>query len=187
MGRNGHRTAVSLVWRSLPLSRPGAALDCGWAAVRDEEGLLMNIRTCGFLLVSLLFLSSCGFSDSREAAAEVMAQYFAAIEGQDFQSAMAFYADGFFRDSSEQDWEAQLRRYNHQLGDLESYEAVSWNIKKNVGANAGTFVRVVYRTHYSRHPAVEQFILKKAQAADYRIIAHRIQAEAMPRGETQFI
>ena len=146
----------------------------------------MALRAWGFVLTLLLVLSSCGFSDSREAAAEVMEQYFAAIEGQDYPSAMACYADSFFKDSSRQAWEAQLRRYNHQLGDLESHEAVSWNVKKHAGANAGTFVRVVYRTHYSRHPALEQFILKKAQA-EYRIIAHRIQAEAMPQGETQFI
>jgi hypothetical protein len=146
----------------------------------------MALRRCGLLLTLLLVMSGCGFSDSREAAAEVMEQYFAAIEGQDYLSATAFYADGFFKESSRQDWEDQLRRYNRQLGDLESYEAVSWNVKKHVGANAGTFVRVVYRTHYSRHPALEQFILKKAQT-EYRIVAHRIQAEAMPRGETQFI
>ena len=147
----------------------------------------MTFRTCGLLLTMLLLLSGCGFSDSRKAAAEVMEQYFAAIEGQDYPSATACYADSFFKASSRQAWEDQLRRYNRQLGDLESHEAISWNVKKHAGANAGTFVRVVYRTHYSRHPAVEQFILKKAQAEDYRIIAHRIQAEAMPRGETQFI
>jgi len=146
----------------------------------------MQLRTCGLLLVLLLLLSGCGFSDSRDAAANVMEQYFAAIEGQDYPAAMAFYADSFFRESSRQDWEAQLRRYNRQLGDLESHEALSWNVKKHVGAKAGTFVRVVYKTRYSRHPALEQFILKKTRDA-YRIIAHRIQAEGVPQGETQFI
>jgi len=146
----------------------------------------MEFRTCGLLLSLLLLLAGCGFSDSREAAAEVMEQYFAAIEGQDYPSAVTYYADDFFKDASRQEWEDQLRRYNRQLGDLQSYEAVSWNVKKHAGSNAGTFVRVVYKTRYSRHPAVEQFILKKMQD-DYRIVAHRIQAEAMPKGETQFI
>ena len=146
----------------------------------------MTFRTCGLLLTMLLLLSGCGFSDSRKAAAEVMEQYFTALKGQDFPSALACYADAFFEDTSRQEWEAQLRHYNRQLGDLESYEAVSWNIQKHAGSNVGTFVRVIYRTRYSRHPAVEQFILTKVQE-DYRIVAHRIQAEAMPQGETQFI
>ena len=148
----------------------------------------MKFRACGALLTLLLLLSGCGFSDSREAAAEVMEEYFTAIKGQDYASAMAFYADGFFADASRQEWEARLRQYNRRLGDLESYEAVSWNVQKHAGSNAGTFVRVIYKTSYSRHPAVEQFILKKMPDA-YRIVAHRIQAEAMPQGEgeTQFI
>lgn len=146
----------------------------------------MGVRTRGLLLILLLFLSSCGFGDSRKAAEQVMGEYFAAIEAQDYASAMGYYAETFFREASRGDWEAQLRRYNRELGDLESFEAVSWNIKQRVGSNGGTLVQVVYKTRYSRHPAVEQFILKKAEA-DFRIIAHRIQAAEMPRGETQFI
>lgn len=145
----------------------------------------MRARTCGLLLI-LLLLSSCGFGDSRKAAEQMMGQYFAAIEAQDYSSAMGFYAETFFKDASRGDWEAQLRRYNRQLGDLESFEAVSWNIKKHVGGNGGTLVRVVYKTRYARHPAVEHFILKKAEA-DFRIIAHRIDAAVMPQGETHFI
>ena len=146
----------------------------------------MKFRTCGLLLALLLLLSGCGFNDSRDAAAEVMTHYFTAIKGQDYPSALALYADAFFGETSRQEWEAQLRHYNRQLGDLESYEAVSWNIQKHAGSNVGTFVRVIYRTRYSRHPAVEQFILTKVQDA-YRIVAHRIQPETVPRGETQFI
>ena len=146
----------------------------------------MGVRTSGLLLALLLSLASCGFGDSRKAAEQMMGKYFAAIEAQDYSSAMGFYAETFFKDASRGDWEAQLRHYNRQLGDLESFEAVSWNIKKHVGSNAGTFVRVVYKTRYSRHPAVEQFILKRAET-DFRIIAHRIDAAGMPRGETQFI
>jgi len=146
----------------------------------------MSHRKIGVLLSLLLLLSGCGFSSSKEAVAEVMTQYFAAIEARDYPAAMDFYAETFFKDASRDAWEAQLHKYNRELGDLESYEAVNWNVKKNVGANAGTFVQVVYKTDYSRHPAVEKFILKKA-AAGFRIIAHRIDAKDMPKGKTEFI
>ncbi len=139
-------------------------------------------------LTLLLFLMGCGFSSSREDAAEIMEMYFAAIEGQDFQAAMAFYAETFFKESSRKSWESKLKGYNRQLGNLESYEAISWKVKKNMGANAGTFVQAVYRTRYSRRPAVEQFILKKADAG-FQIIAHRIEAKEVGKGKgkTEYI
>lgn len=143
-------------------------------------------RKIGLLLPLLLLLSSCGFSASREDAAEVMTHYFRAIEARDYPAAMDYYAEAFFKNASREAWEAQLRKYNRQLGDLESFKAVNWNVKKNVGTNAGTLVQVVYKTDYSRHPAVEQFILKKA-AAGFRIIAHRIDAKDLPRGKTELI
>lgn len=146
----------------------------------------MSHRKIGVLLSLLLLLSGCGFSSSKEAVAEVMTQYFTAIEARDYPAAMDFYAETFFKDASRDAWEAQLHKYNRELGDLESYEAVNWNVKKNVGANAGTFVQVVYKIDYSRHPAIEKFILKKA-AAGFRIIAHRIDAKDMPKGKTEFI
>ena len=142
-------------------------------------------RMAGAIVLATL-LAACGFSGSREAASEVMARYFDAIQNRDYTAAVEVYADSFFRDSSRETWEAQLEGYTRQLGDLEFYEAVSWNVKKHVGANAGTFVRIVYRTRYTRQPAVEQFILKEADAG-FRIIAHRIEARNLPQGETFFI
>ena len=138
------------------------------------------------LVVLLLVLSGCGISSSKDDAAEVMTRYFAAIEARDYPAAMAYYAETFFKETSRDTWEAQLQRYNRRLGNLESFEAVNWNVKKNVGANAGTYVQVIYKTRYARHPAVEKFILKKA-AAGFRIIVHRVEARGVPRGKTESI
>ena len=143
-------------------------------------------RKIGLLLALWLLLSSCGFSDNRVAVAEVMTQYFTAIEARDYPAAMDFYAEAFFKNTTRDAWEAQLHKYNRQLGHLESFEAVNLNVKKKMGANAGTFVQVVYKTEYARHPAVEKFILKKA-AVGFRIIAHRIDAKHLPQGKTEFI
>ena len=142
--------------------------------------------TIGVWLILMLAAAGCGFSASREAAADAMSHYFEAVERHDYAAALAVYADSFFRDTSREAWEAQLEGYNRRLGDLMSYEAVSWNVKKHVGANGGTFVKVIYKTRYSRQPAVEQFILKKADG-DFVIIAHHIQAKALPQGKTYAI
>ena len=143
-------------------------------------------RIIGLWLVLGLLMSGCGFSASREAAAKTMARYFEALKQHDYAAALAVYADSFFKDVSREAWEVRLEDYMRQLGDLQRYEAVRWNVKKHVGANAGTFVKVVYNTRYARQPAVEQFILKKADG-DFVIIAHRIEAKSLPRGETHFI
>ena len=145
----------------------------------------MSLRKIGLLML-LLVLSGCGFSSSKEDAAEVMTQYFAAIQAQDFPEAMAYYAETFFKETSRETWEDQLHRYNRRLGNLESFEAVNWNVKKNVGTNAGTYVQVIYKTTYARHQAVEKFILKKA-AAGFRIIVHRVEARGIPKGKSQSI
>ena len=143
-------------------------------------------RIVGWGLILVLVAAGCGFSASREAAAEAMAGYFAAMERRDYTAAVAVYADSFFRDITREAWEAQLEGTTRQLGNLESYEAVSWNVKEHVGVNAGTFVKVIYKTHYSRQPAVEQFILKKADGG-FVIIAHRIKAKNLPQGKTHFV
>jgi hypothetical protein len=139
----------------------------------------------GWLILALV-VAGCGFSASQEAAAESMARYFAAVERRDYAAALAVCADSFFEDTSREAREAELADHARRLGDLLSYEALSWNVKKNVGAKAGTFVKVVYKTRYSRQLAVERFILKKADG-DFVIIAHQIEARNLPRGETHFI
>ena len=143
-------------------------------------------RIVGLGLILALLAAGCGFSANREAAAEAMSAYFAAIERRDYTAATAVYADSFFKDITREAWEAQLEDTTGRLGNLESYEAVSWNVKKHVGANAGTFVKVAYKTRYSRQPALEQFILKKVEG-DFVIIAHRIEAKNLPQGKTYFI
>lgn len=143
-------------------------------------------RMVGLALILALLATGCSFSASREAAEEAMADYFAAIERRDYAAAMDVCADSFFKDVSREAWEARLAGTTRRLGDLQSYEAVSWNVKKSVGANGGTFVQVIYQTRYTRRPAVEQFILKKADG-DFRIIAHRIDARDLPQGKTHFI
>lgn len=143
-------------------------------------------RIIGCWLVLALLTTGCGFSASREQAAETVARYFEALEQRDYTAALAVYADSFFREVSREAREAQLEGYTRQLGDLQAYEAVRWDVKKHVGANAGTFVKVVYKTRYSRQPAVEQFILRKADG-DFVIISHRIEARNLPKGRTHFI
>lgn len=137
-------------------------------------------------VLTLLLVVNCGFSSSKDDAAEVMTRYFAAIEARDYPAAMAYYAETFFKETSRNAWKAQLLSYNRRLGNLESFEAVNWNVKKNVGANAGTYVQVIYKTIYARHPAVEKFILKEAPAG-FRIIVHRVEARGMPKGRSQSI
>jgi hypothetical protein len=115
-----------------------------------------------------------------------MDQYFAAIQAQDYPAAMALCADAFFQNTSRAIRQAELKGYQRRFGDLQSFEAISWNVQKKVGANAGTLVQIVYRTRYSRHPAVERFVLKKAEAG-FRIIAHRLEVKGMPKGKPEFI
>ena len=146
----------------------------------------MTYRKIGLLLLFMLLLGGCGFSSSKEDAGKIMDQYFAAIQEQDYPAAMAFCAEAFFQDASREVRQARLKGYHRQFGDLQSFEAVSWNVKKKMGTNAGTFVQVVYRTRYSRPPALERFVLKEV-AAGFRIIAHRVEAGGGPKGKTEFI
>jgi hypothetical protein len=147
-----------------------------------------TMRCAGFWIgLLLMLLGGCGFSGSREDAAEIMEHYFTAIEARDYHAATAYYAAAFFEKTPRDRWEATLQGYNRELGDLEHYAAVRWNVKKHVGVDGGTFVQVTYKTSYSRHPATETFILQKGDAG-FRIIAHRVQAKGAPKGgKTEFI
>ena len=138
-------------------------------------------------LIGFLLPASCGFSSSQEDAAGIMNHYFTALADQNYAGAVDYFADELLKKTSRPKWEAKLRGYNRQLGNLESFEAVSWNVQRKMGTDAMTLVKVVYQTRYSRRPAVETFILKKGDQG-FQIVAHRMTIEdGPPEGRTDYI
>lgn len=141
------------------------------------------------VLLAILLLAHCGFSQKREAAEAVVARYFEALRAGDYQSAVDLYADAYLARRPPGGHLAQLADLNSRLGELLNYAVRDWSIKKTAGTVDATFVQVTYDVQYSRGRVRELFVLQATGDAEgFQILEHRIRVEGPPgQGETQFI
>ena len=145
-------------------------------------------RTAAVLLAVLL-LSHCGFSQKREAAEAVVTRYFEALRAGDYQRAVDLYAESYLERRPPGGHLAQLAGLNSRLGELLSYTVRDWSIKKSAGTVDATFVQVTYDVQYSRGRVRELFVLQATGEAEaFQILEHRIRLQEPPgHGDTQFI
>ncbi len=125
----------------------------------------------------LMILSTCGFIGSKDDAESTVSKVFELIQERDYDSALNYYSNRFFGVVSEEEWIGMLEYVNEKLGDLESYELLNWNVEKKMKPISGTFVRLVYKTQYTKYEAQENILLQQeGRGSDFRIIGHRINS-----------
>jgi ketosteroid isomerase-like protein len=141
------------------------------------------------VLLAALLLAYCGFTEKRAAAEAVVARYFEALRAGDYQGAVDLYADSYRQRPPPGGHPAQLRALNGRLGDLQTYAAMEWSVKKSAGAIDATYVQVTYDVRYSRGRVRELFILQTTGDDEtFQILDHRIRIQSPPgQGETRFI
>ena len=82
-------------------------------------------RQCLVLLV-VLVLSACGSLQVSPEAEGVISKYFQAIRAHKYDDALLLYSPRFFETTSKDKWRTLLTKVGQKLGDLQSYEIVSW-------------------------------------------------------------
>ena len=88
-------------------------------------------------------LTSCGltnFTDAKENAESTVSEVVGLIREGEYGSALDYYSDSFFKVVSEEDWIGLLEHINEPLGDLESYELLTWDVEKKMGVIPRTYI-----------------------------------------------
>ncbi len=128
------------------------------------------LRAVSCVVLSLLALSGCGMTASREPAEKAVAEFHQRLDRGDFT---AIYNDGhpeLKKASSEKDFTAFLEAVHRKLGKVESAEQTNWRINT---FNLQTYAVLNYQTKFAEGSAVETFTYRldgdKAVLVGYHI------------------
>lgn len=132
------------------------------------------------LIISLLALLivSCTIGQDKGASEAVAAAVYESIKQKNFDTAVSFYSTQFYEKTTKEEWLEALKSINAKLGDLLSYELVSWNVRKVVGtADSGTYTQLEYKVTYSKYPSQEKLtIFKPTSGGGARVLGHNINS-----------
>lgn len=129
----------------------------------------------GLSWVCLLLISGCSKTSTVESAMHTMDAFFQAVKSQNFEQAGGFFLDSATQ--SRQQWVDQLQEYQDKLGDLQSYTLQNKIINT---VYSGTRYTLTYKVKYSKHDAVETFILfEGVSEADTHIEVMRVQSAGL--------
>ncbi len=133
------------------------------------------------LLPLLLTIAGCGAEDKQAKARAVAEGYLQAVKDKDPDKAMTFFAKTYFETRGRAGWKADLRLITTRLGALQSYSFRSWSWRTDfVPPDSGSHVTLQYNVKYTKHSAVETFIVLKPFARhDYKIVSHSIASEGL--------
>ncbi len=141
---------------------------------------MSTIKSIPILTLLLILVFGCGFTEDKNVAENLANDLFDSISVQDFDRTMHFYSSRFFEHTSQDEWLAILHNLNMKLGDLESYELVSWNIKKQAHTSGtGTYVLLQYNVNYSKYPSVETLTLFRPIGGELKILGHNINSAGL--------
>ena len=133
------------------------------------------------LLPLTLLTGGCGAGDKEVRARAVAEGYLKAVKEKNLDKAMSFFAKAYFETRSPASWKADLRLITTRLGTLQSYSLRSSSWRTDfVPPDSGTQVTLQYDVRYSKHSAVETFlVLKPFTRTEYKIVSHSIASQGL--------
>ncbi|MCP4181593.1 MAG: DUF4019 domain-containing protein [bacterium] len=133
------------------------------------------------LLVILLvnILISCSVNFNKQPAIDVMEDYFSKIDKDNLDILIDYYAESMFKETSKEEWKDLLEKIHKKLGDFESAELTSWNLKNMAQlSGSGTYYYFTYKSKYTNSSANEQVTMFKARKSDeIKIVGHHFKSE----------
>jgi CubicO group peptidase (beta-lactamase class C family) len=128
------------------------------------------------LLLSLLFLSSCGKSAPPVSPSESVDAWLALIDKGDYAKSWETAADSFRKTVTKNDWEATAKQVRQPLGDLVSRKVSSTNqTEKLPGMPDGSYFVAVFNTSFAgMDSAVETVIFTEEKKGRWKAAAYLI-------------
>jgi|GEM_PF-5774228 hypothetical protein len=127
----------------------------------------MRIYLIFLLLAVVFFTGLSGGCSAPKAAEEVAISYYKAIQNKDLEKALDYYSPKFLEKTPRDDLIRNLNQVNKKLGDLKTYELVSWKTTKYMGVGelpSGTYYELQYKVEYTKYPANEMLTLYKSSS-----------------------
>lgn len=142
----------------------------------------LRARAAGVMLAMIAGLFGCGSDGPSEAAVEQFGRgFFAALQSREFDHALTFYDDEFFKTRPREQWKSQLQDTQARLGDLQAAELKR---KQADLRYSGKFYIFEYRVTYAREVAWETVTLFVPNGRDeVRVFGHTIKAKDSERGQ----
>jgi mRNA-degrading endonuclease RelE of RelBE toxin-antitoxin system len=140
--------------------------------------LAVGRHAAAAILAMCAMLPGCGADGPSDAEVERFgAAFFAALQQKDFDRALTFYDDEFFRGRAREQWKAQLQDVQAKLGDLKSAELKR---KQADIRYSGKFHIHEYRVTYANDVAWETvtlFVPNGSQAV--HVFGHTMKAKGI--------
>lgn len=132
-----------------------------------------------YLPVLLLFITSCGFTESKEEAKIVMDNFFEQRIENGTTGDEKYYSDIFLDSTSSKEWDRIKSIVNSANGKILSYEQSNWQIQNKANASelSGTYVYFSFNTAYENGEGTELITLfKNDENPTFKIIGHNFKS-----------
>ncbi len=135
-------------------------------------------RRAVLVVFSILILHGCAEEGPGSAEVEkVGAAFFAALQQKDFDRALTFYDEQFFKGRDREQWKSHLQEVQDKLGDLKSAELKR---QQDDIRYSGMFHIYEYRVTYANEVAWETVTLFVPNGGEEaRIFGHSIKAKSI--------
>lgn len=128
-----------------------------------------------FMLV--LMLSGCGITQDKSNAESIAISVFENIKTGNIDKALTFYSSKFFEGIAKEEWKSILDKMDAKIGNIQSYELVSWNVKKQAHTSgSGTYCVLQYKIKRLKYPATETLTIFKPIGGEFQVLGHNINS-----------
>ena len=153
-----------------------------WLKTRSKLRMLKitcnaSCRKVFLLAVMTSFVIGCGLGAGKEDAEHVVSSYFETVKVKNYDEALNFYSEDFFKGTDPNKWRLVLEKVMAKLGDLQSYKLVHWDGRSQIGQGAGVYTNLQYKVTYTNGQALETFGLFKPSGKKTKIMGHDIRSD----------
>jgi Protein of unknown function (DUF4019) len=128
-------------------------------------------------------LSACDLLQDKEDATACAERYFAAADHGEVSAVLSLYSPRFFAATPRETWLEALQQVRDRCGTPSTHKLDNWSVTHNVGANAGTTVKLLYEVRYQRCRMTETLVIFRPPDEGFSIIGHNFHVDqAAPAG-----
>ena len=128
------------------------------------------------LVLIVMFMAACSSSEDVNTARAAATDFHTQLDAGQFDQIWQASSDDLKQASSQKDFTDLLDAVHRKLGKVSSSDEAHWGIKM---LTSGTFVDLVYKTHFEGGSAVEQFDWRIDDSGKALLVGYHINSNAL--------